>query len=155
MSDLNWDDLASTQLGTVERPPLKPAGHYLANIVGRGEQGTSSKKGTLYIEYPVTVTEALEDVDREELEAAGGPNFKGKITFYLTQQSLWRFKEFAAGLGASDDMGVLEAAEHIATSGEPFVVEARHEQDQRDSKTYYLRLENPIPLSAWQERQAA
>lgn len=151
---MNWDELANTTLDTVERPPTRPNGHYVAVITGRGEQGASSKKGTLFIKFPVRVQEALEDVDADELSSAGGVPFNGSITMYLTPNSLWRFSEFAKGLGISDGISVLDAAEQLATCGEPFVVEGRQEEG-RTAEDVFLRLDNPIPLSVWQSRQGS
>lgn len=152
---MNWEELANTKGSDVTRPPARPSGHYIAVITGRGEQGASSKKGTLFIKFPVRVQEALEDVDTEELNEAGGLPFNGSVTFYLTPQSLWRFTEFYKGLGISDSVNVLEAAEELANCGEPFVVEGRQEPSDRNPEDIFFRLDNPIPLSAWQQRQAA
>lgn len=157
MSDetLNWESLAQTSVGDVERPPLRPVGHYVALFAGRAEQGASSKKGTLFLKYPTTVQSALDDVDVAELEAAGGASFKGEVVFWISPNALWRFTDFAKGMGASDEMNVLEAAEYLAGCGEPFVVEARHEENDKNPGNFFLRLDNPIPLSVWEERQRA
>lgn len=144
---LNWNDLANTSVASVERPPLRPQGHYVAVISGKGETGESTKKGTLYITFPVNVQEAMDDVDSDELAAAGGPQFKGEVTFWLSPKALWMFTEFAKGMGASDDLNVLEAAEWLADSGEPFVVSGTHEPNDRNPDRPYFRLQNPVPLS--------
>lgn len=146
---LNWNELANTRVGEVERPPLKPAGHYTAVITGRGEASNSKKKGTLMLTFPIQVQEPMDDVDAEELAAAGGANFKGEITFFLTPNSLYRFTEFGKGLGASDDLNIPELAEWLADSGEPFVVEARHEAAQDNPERVFMRLDNPTPLSQY------
>lgn len=148
MSDaLNWNDLAQTKLNDVERPPLRPQGHYVAVISGKGETGESTKKGTLYITFPVNVQEAMDDVDPEELAAAGGAQFKGEVTFWLSPKALWMFTEFAKGMGCSDDLNVLESAEWLADSGEAFVVQGTHEPNDRNPDRPYFRLQNPVPLS--------
>lgn len=152
---LNWESLASTKLGEIERPPMKPAGHYVGLITGRATQGESKKKGTLFLEFPVQINSALEDVDTDELEAAGGPQFKGSIIFWMSPNSMYRFKEFSIGQGASDDLSALEAAEYLASCGEPFVVEARHEPNEKNPEQVFLRLDNPIPMSVWQSRQSS
>lgn len=151
---ISWESLGNTALGEVERPPLKPPGHYVALIAGRAEQGASSKKGTLYLQFPITVQSALDDVDVEELEGAGGPQFKSNITFYITPNALWRFTEFAKSMGASDEMNVLQAAEFLAGCGEPFVIKARHEPSEQNPEQVFLRLDDPIPLSVWEQRQS-
>lgn len=156
MSDqqLDWNTLAQTKASDVERPPLKPVGHYQAIINGRAEQGASSKKGTLFAKFPVQVMEPLEDVDQEELASSGGCPFKGDVTFWLSPNALWMFTEFATGMGLSDDLSIVEQIEALASLGEPFVLEAKHEPNERNPDRPFLRLENPIPLSVWQERQS-
>lgn len=149
---LNWNDLADTKLGDVERPPLKPAGHYVALITGRAEQGSSSKKGTLFLKFPINVTEPTSDVDAEELANAGGCPFKSNVTFYITPDAMWRFTEFAKAMGASDDSNILESAEWLAGCGEPFVVSARHEPNEQNPDQPFLRIDNPIAMSDWQSR---
>lgn len=152
---MDWNELANTNIADVERPPVRPAGHYSAIISGIGEQGASSKKGTLFIKFPIQVQEALEDVDAAELAASGGANFKSDLTFYLTQNSLYRFTEFGKGMGASDDLNVLELAEWLASCGEPFVVEGRHEISDKNPDQTFFRTDNAIPLSTWNERQSS
>lgn len=150
---LNWSDLANTKVGSVERPPIKPAGHYVAVINGRGENGQSAKKGTLFITFPIMLTEGLNDVSESELTASGGLPFNSELTFYLTPNSIWRFTEFGKALGASDDLNVLELAEWMADSGESFVVELNHQPNERNPERPYVRVDNPMPLSVYNERQ--
>lgn len=152
---MNWDDLANTRVAEVERPPLRPVGHYVGVIAGKGETGESSKKGTLYVTFPVQVNEALEDVDEDELAAAGGPQFKGEITFWLSPKALWMFTEFGKEMGASDELNVLELAEWLSENPEPIVLQGTHEPNERNPERPFFRLQNPIPLSKFQEQQAA
>jgi hypothetical protein len=152
MSDekLNWNDLASTKLDDVERPPLRPQGHYIGVFSGKAETGESSKKGTLFATFPVQVNEAMDDVDAEALAAAGGANFKGECTFWLSPKALWMFTEFAEGMGASNELNVLEAAEWLADCGEPIVFQGNHEPNEKNPDRPFFKLQNPVPLSKFQ-----
>lgn len=146
---LDWNDLASTKISDIERPPLRPQGHYVGVISGRGETGESTKKGTLYVTFPVQINEAMEDVDEDELAAAGGPQFKGEVTFWLSPKALWMFTEFGKSMGASDELNVIELAEWLAESGEPIVFQGSHEPNERNPERPFFRLQNPVPLSAF------
>lgn len=149
---LNWEDLAQTRVGEVEPPKQLPVGHYGCVIRGAGEIDNKGKKKTLVITFPIRLTEALSDVDENDLADAGGlPDKDYELPFWLTPNSLYRFTEFGKSLGASDDMSVPEMAEHLATCGEAFCVEVTHDTD--DTKTpprTYMRIENPMPLADFQ-----
>jgi hypothetical protein len=147
---LNWNDLANTTVGDVERPPLKPIGHYVGVFSGKAETGESTKKGTLYATFPVQVNEALDDVDQEQLNEAGGPNFKGECTFWLSPKALWMITEFGKQMGASDELNVMELIEWLGDCGEPIVFQGTHEPNDRNPERPFFRLQNPVPLSAFQ-----
>lgn len=144
---LDWNTLAQTKTGDVERPPLRPQGHYVGVISGKGETGESSKKGTLFVTFPVQVQEALEDVDEDELAASGGANYKSEVTFWLSPKALWMFTEFGKGMGASDELNILELAEWLGDCGEQIVFQGSHEPNERNPDRPFFRLNNPVPLS--------
>lgn len=151
---LNWSDLAQTRVGDVEAPPLLPAGHYQALITGQPKADKSSKKQTLYYEFPVRLTEPMDDVDQDALEAAGGLNGKNgehKLTFYLSPKSLFMFTEFGQGMGASDDLNIPEMAAWLAECGEPLVVTGKHEPNERNPERPFFRIDGAIPLSKFQQ----
>src|SRR5580765_6496347 len=56
----------------VKEPPVKPAGTYLFLIQGQFVEGVSSQKRTPWVGWNIKCLAAQEDVNREELEAAGG-----------------------------------------------------------------------------------
>lgn len=147
---LNWNDLANTTVGEVERPPLKPVGHYVGVFSGKAETGESSKKGTLFATFPVQINEALDDVDPEQIAEAGGANFKGECTFWLSPKALWMITEFGRQMGASDEMNVMELIEWLADCGEPIVFQGTHEPNEKNPDRPFFRLQNPVPLSAFQ-----
>lgn len=92
----DFESLLSMNADEVERPKPRPAGHYIALITGH-EFGESSKKKTPYVRYAVKLMEALSDVDEEMLEEAGGfEDAKMSVDFYVTENSLFRLKEFLA-----------------------------------------------------------
>lgn len=147
---LNWNDLAETKVADVERPPLRPVGHYVGVISGKAETGESTRKGTLFATFPVQINEALDDVDADEIAAAGGANFKGEVTFWLSPKALWMITEFGKAMGASDELNVLELVEWLSDCGEPIVFQGTHEPNERNPDRPFFRLQNPVPLSQFQ-----
>jgi hypothetical protein len=148
---LNWSELTNTRVGEVEPPKGIPDGHYGALITGIGNVENKGQKKTLCITFPLKLTEALEDVDREEFAASDGFRDSGyELQFWITPASLYRFTEFGKGMGASDEMSIPEMAEYLATCGEQLVVEVRNEPSQKDPSRSFMRIDNPVPLSAYQ-----
>jgi hypothetical protein len=154
MSDnLDWGKLAQTKASEVERPPLLPAGHYQFLHNGTAKRD-KTQKGTLFAEFPVRLTEPMDDVDAEELAAAGGlPDRNQNITFYLTEKSLFRFTEYGQAMGGNPDSNVIELIDYLQECEEPGVVQVKHETDDKNPDRVYVRFDNPMPLSVFQQRQ--
>jgi hypothetical protein len=131
----SWSDLANTNISEIERPPLRPQGHYVGVISGKAETGESKKKGTLYATFPVQVQEALDD---------------GDITFWLSPKALWMLTEFGKQMGASDELNVMELLEWLADCGEPIVFQGTHEPNEKNPDRPFFRLQNPVPQSSFQ-----
>lgn len=93
-------DKPSTEVG---RPKPLPVGSYIGVVQGLPKIDKSTKKQTEYSEYTVKILQAQEDVDQDDLEVAltkaSGEKLNltdktTKITFYHTEDSLWRLKQF-------------------------------------------------------------
>lgn len=150
---LDWNELAQTKVADVERPPLRPVGHYVGVFTGKAKTGESDKKGTLFATFPVQINEAMDDVDAEQIAEAGGPQFKSEYTFWLTPKALWMLTEFGKQMGASDQQGVIELLEWLSDCGEPIVFNGTHEPNERNPDRPFFRLQNAIPLSLFQQAQ--
>jgi hypothetical protein len=139
------------------RPPALPAGTYLAVIKGLPQRGQSAKKKTDFIEYtllamgPYTNAEGECDVDADELKAfeeVSGP-VKGKElkrTFYMTEKSAYRHKEFLA-----DDLRLdfPEDASHWAIAqqtGGTQVLVHMHQKPTDDGKGVYSEIASTAPV---------
>ena len=89
----------------IKRPDPLPIGSYKAIVTGEPEYGTSSsEKQTPYAGFKFIITEAMEDVDQEELEKFGEAKIaegKAKISnkFWLTEGSIANLKEFIEHCG--------------------------------------------------------
>lgn len=151
---LNWNDLANTKIGEVEPPKGIPEGHYSALITGIGKVENKGQKKTLCITFPIRLNEPMSDVDSEAFAASDGFRDNGyELQFWLTPNSLYRFTEFGKAMGASEDQSIPEMAEYLATCGEEFVVTVKNEASQKDANRTFMRIDDPIPLSAFTENE--
>lgn len=98
MAEVNFSELLTVQVDSVERPKSFPVGNYEAIIAGH-EMGKSSQKETPYVRFNVKLVGPSEDVDEDLFEAAGGMEALRErrpipLTFYLTKDALYRLREF-------------------------------------------------------------
>jgi hypothetical protein len=78
----------------VERPKTIPVGSYIA-VVGQWEEGESRVKHTPFVRFPLRFLSALDDVDADELEGAGGCAGKtARLDFYATEDAIYRLDAF-------------------------------------------------------------
>lgn len=100
-------DILSKQSSAVERPKPLPVGSYICIVTGLPRQDKSTKKGTDYFEWVLKFQSAGDDVDEEALTAAlGDKNLSErtiKVTYYLTEDALWRLIQFLDHCDAGDE----------------------------------------------------
>lgn len=140
--------LANTKLGDIKDPVKLPIGHYQAQFTGPFKEHTA-KSGNQAARFPMRVIAPGDDVDAAELEAAGGlPDKEFTYDFWMTPESLYRFRDVAKNIFEVGEQAELaEALEIVGSSGTPFLIEVKHEQDSRDPTKSYVRLDNIAPLS--------
>lgn len=105
---VDFNALLSKDTTAIKRPPILPAGTYYG-IIDKLTYGESREKHTPFVEYNVVITGPGADVDRELLgdmdptkkRFAGVSNRGG--TFYLSDDSQFRLKEFCKGFGVNVD----------------------------------------------------
>lgn len=154
MSELgNFSDLANVKVGEVERPKPLPTGHYQAMFSGLMKPH-KARSGNQAMRFPFKLVAAGEDVDAEALEAAGGiPDKEFTIDFWMSPDARWRFTEFGKAMGHSDSLNLLELAEALATAGDPFLIEVKHEEPSAETKAKdpdaqpFMRFDNPTPVA--------
>jgi hypothetical protein len=104
MASPNFGALLDKAPSEVERPKPLPEGQYLWIIQGLPRYDKSSKKQTEFVEFTLKAQQAAPDVDQDELAAMGGIADKTtKATYYITEGSLWRLKEFLEHCGIDLD----------------------------------------------------
>lgn len=100
-------------------PPPLPIGSYIAVVQGLPRIDKSAKKGTEFTEFTLRPISANEDVDQEQLEAAGG--FEGKtykLTFYHTEDAIYRLDQFHehCGIDLSNPLSRRRRSEEVVNA---------------------------------------
>lgn len=97
------EDILDRPSNEAEPPKTVPAGNYRCRVQGLPRFDKSSKKQTPFVEFLLVPTAALDDVDEGELAEAGGLEGKTfKATFYLTDGSEYRLREFLDACDIAD-----------------------------------------------------
>lgn len=134
----NFGALLDTPSSDVERPKPLPAGSYVCMVQGLPRYDKSAKKQTEFVEFTLKFLSAEEDVDAEELKEMGGLADKTiKDTYYITETSLWRLKDFLDNCDIEDEGTLRERIEE--TSGKQVGVFIKHEASQ-DGQSIFARV---------------
>lgn len=145
----SFADLKNVKVGDVERPKPVPIGHYVSQFTGMMKEHKAKSKN-LAMRFPFKLVAPADDVDQAELEAAGGiPDKEFALDFWMSPDARWRFTEFGKAMGHSDQLGLLELAEALATAGDPFLIEVYHEvgENAKPEDPPFMRFQNPTPVS--------
>ena len=106
----NFGAILDTPSAAIDKPKPLPVGTYLCSVKGQPKFDVSSQKKTEYTEFTLQILQAHEDVDHEALQEC----LKGKAlsektikaTYYLTEDAIWRLKEFLDHCGIEDGEGI-------------------------------------------------
>jgi hypothetical protein len=132
--------LLNTPPSETERPKPLPQGSYTAMVQGLPRMDKSAKKQTEFVEFTLKLLSANEDVDEEELAAMGGLADKTiKDTYYLTDNSLWRLKDFLINCGIDVDNAESYSVALEETPGKQIGVFIKHEASQ-DGTSVFARV---------------
>lgn len=137
----SFQSVLDTPAGDIERPKPAPVGSYVCVVQGQPKIDKSSKKQTEYVEYTLKPLEALDDVDEDALDAWGIKDKTFRITFYITENSIYRLKEFLqhCGIEMEDDGSLRQYVAEAA--GKQIVAHIIHEPSQ-DGETIYAKVKN-------------
>jgi hypothetical protein len=144
-------DLASAKTNQVEKPQPIPVGHYTARFAGPFTR-RDANTGNYAMRFPISLTEAHDDVDSEKLAKAKKWNErKINIDFWMNVEAQYRFTEFAQALGldtTSDEATILSIAEQLIENMPEFMVEIGHRADDKDPSVLYTEVLNYTALPA-------
>lgn len=126
----------------IERPKPAPVGSYVCVVQGQPKIDKSSKKQTEYVEYTLKPLQALDDVDPDALKDWGGLAEKTfRVTYYLTENSVYRLKEFLEHCGIEMEEGGSLRQYIGEAAGQQVTVSIVHEASQ-DGETVYAKVKN-------------
>lgn len=145
----NFGSILDRPSESIERPKPLPVGTYLWVVKGQPRQDKSSRKGTEFVEYTVEPLQAAEDVDQEALHEALTNKQTGevkplqakqrKVTFYITEDAIWRLKDFLDHCGVEDGKNISLRQRISGANGCQFLGAIRHEASE-DGSTIYDRI---------------
>jgi hypothetical protein len=96
--DISFAELLESNADGFERPPVLPAGYYLA-MVGTHRFDKSAVKKTPFVEFETVLQEPCEGIAAADLEGLEVQGRKLRIPFYLTGKAAWRLTEFMQKCG--------------------------------------------------------
>jgi hypothetical protein len=141
----------------IERPKPLPAGEYVCIVDGQPKFDKSAKKQTDYVEFSLKPMEAMESVDEDALASAlirGNGEKKLlsdsriRATYYLTEDSLYRLKDFLKHCGLDldeDDKSIRQWIEE--TPGCNIIATIKHTSSE-DGESMYANLAKTAPVEA-------
>lgn len=147
MANPNFAGILDRQSGDVERPKPLPIGPFVWKVKGLPEFGESNTKKTPYVEFTCIPLSATDEVDPEALEEAlirkSGKKMLSdmvqKLTFYLTEDALWRLKEFLVDTLKIEEGDKTLAAMISEAPNSEFIGEIRH-APTKDGKGVYANI---------------
>lgn len=150
MTDFNT--LLDAPLDQFEAPKPFPPGSYLAVISAPAKINpppSEDKSGSVV--FPVSLQEAMPDVDQEALaEALNGKPLTAQtmdLTFYLSEKAAYRIREFAEQhLGLPGGQSTRELIS--AAVGIPFVVNLEQRPSQKDPSKVYTNIASTAAVPA-------
>lgn len=141
----NFGAILDKPTAEVNRPPAFPQGSYVAVVQGLPKFDKSSKKQTEYVEFEMKPLQAMEDVDEEALKEFGPLGSSTlRLTFYLTEKSAYRLKEFLI-----NDLQIEEQASLRPmideTPGQQCIIHVKHTGSD-DGKGVYANISSTAPI---------
>lgn len=139
-----WSSILQGKPEEAKRPDPVPVGTYLATV-GKHEFKESPKKGTLFVQYSLTLVMPKEDVDMEQLRAYGGMEKLNKrtipIDMYMTPESMWRHREFLEQSLKIPFNGRSWQVVIPETQGKQVLVHITHQIDQNDPTNVFAKVD--------------
>lgn len=152
MTQQSFSSILDAPATDAVRPPTLPVGHYIAMIKGLPRKDKSTKKGTDFIEYKVSFIEPFydaegnSDIDAQALEEFGAVQGKEmNLTFYLTENSAYRHREFLENDLRLDIDGKSHWEAAQEAPGSQFIAGIRHKA-RDDGKGIFAEIGSTAPL---------
>lgn len=141
----NFGSVLDKPTTDIERPKPIPQGTYTLAVQGMPRFDKSTKKQTEFVEFTCKILQAGEDVDADELKEMGGIADKTlKHTFYLTENSIYRLKEFLIDDLKLEEEDTLRPMIEKAI-GAQFLAQIKHTPSD-DGKSVYSNIASTGPV---------
>lgn len=154
----SFADIANKKIEDVERPPLAPQGHYVFTISKPAAVGriVESAKGRWeVVEFFATGSQAMDDVDPEDLEKFGGADrVRMTVSFMFPteeekqadfQTTEFRFRQFLEHMGMASDISLGQATGEC--TGHSFVGKVEHRPDPNNAEIFYAEIRKTMPIT--------
>lgn len=152
MANPNFGSILDRPSSEVEKPKPLPVGSYGCVVKGLPRFDKSSQKQTEFVEFLLQPISAGEDVDEEDLAAwMQKPDGTSRTlsdtsiraTYYLTEDSVWRLKEFLDHLGIEEgDSSLRQRIDETPNCS--VIAYIRHEASQ-DGTSIFAKLAKTAP----------
>lgn len=152
---VDFASIADKKPEQVERPPLVPAGSYIALVHSYDIGEVSSEKGNWdRVNFRLAIQSPLDDVDPDDIAAFKG-NLQGQMlertfmfdkndesSFVKTENQLKRFLQ--------DHVGVWKDGEPLKKAmedakGQPLMIVVSHRPDKNDPEVFYANVQQTGP----------
>jgi hypothetical protein len=150
---MSFEDILNKPVTEIDRPKPLPVGEYLWTIQGMPRYDKSKEKQTPYYEFKCKCVEALDSVDEDALaewakKADGSArklsDFETRLTFYVTEDSLYRLQEFLVHCGAAED-GISTKQALDNTPNCQFIGSIKH-ATSNDGTAVYANISKTAPV---------
>lgn len=132
----NFAALLDKPAESVERPKPLPAYTYQCVVKGLPENGESTLKKTPFVRFNLSPMAAIGEFDQAEIDAIGG--LEGKTirdTYYVTEDALYRLKEFLTNCGIeAEDKSIAQMISEAP--GCQILVTIRHRSSEDGSSIF-------------------
>lgn len=143
----NFGAILDKPSSEVSRPPPLPVGEYVVVLQGLPKLDKTSKKQTEFCEFTVKFLQALDSVDADALAEVGGITDKERrLTFYLTDKSAYRLKEFMVNDLQIEEEGKTLRQMLDETPGRQFIVTIKHTATD-DGKGVFDEITSTAPVA--------
>lgn len=142
---VDFASILDTPASDVERPKPLPVGQYYCVVKGLPRMDKSSKKQTEFAEFTLIPQQAMDENMLEAIDEAGGLEGKTiRATFYLTENALWRLKDFLV-----EDLGIEQGSKSIGqmineAPGRTCLATLKHRASE-DGKAIFAELSSTAP----------
>jgi len=155
---MDFSEALNVKVDEIERPPLAPVGHYVFQIskpVAFGEVG-NGRFDT--VDFALKASEARDDVDPDDLAAAGGINAVNLTHRFLInkgededseaqrKRTLYNIRNFLVRtLGLEEEGKTLKELLDEA-HGQLLIAEVAHRADPKDAEIMYPEIKRTAPV---------